>query len=293
MSIKLGLKRIGNELYYIEALNPNTYVMEKVKNIVYTKKSKYQLIEIIDTYNFGRSLVLDNTTQICEVDEHIYHEVFVHPAMICHPKPEKVLIIGGGDGGVLREVLKHPCVKRAVLVEIDEDVIKAVRKYMPYVPKGAFDDPRSEIVIEDGLKYVEQAAEKFDIIFMDLTDEIGPSIPLYTVEFYKKVRRILNNDGILITQALGIDHRPEALRKICSDLKSTFKIVDYYFIYIPSFTGRWAFALGSDKYNPMELSHEEVRKVFEERKIETKFYSPEIHLVIKIMKRKLDGRFKV
>lgn len=282
----MGLRRINGELYYVEELNPTIYVIEKIEEIIYSKKSNYQLIEVIDSPNFGRTLILDNVTQICEADEYIYHEVFVHPVMICHPNPRKVLIIGGGDGGVLREVLKHSIVEKAVLVEIDREVIEVVKKFMPFVPQGAFDDPRSEIIIMDGLKYVNETNLKFDVVFLDLTDVIGPSVPLYSVNFYKKIKGILNSNGIVVIQALDLDHRPEALRKICNDLNEVFSIVDYYFVYVPSFTGRWAFAFGSEKYNPMEIDLKIVKNRFAERKLmdKTRFYNPDIHFTLKVLK---------
>ncbi|MCS7386643.1 MAG: polyamine aminopropyltransferase [archaeon GB-1867-005] len=287
MKIKSGLTEIDGELFYLEPMTPNAHTVERVKSIVYSGKSKYQLIEVIESYDFGLALHLDHSTQICEKDEHIYHESFVHPVMISHPCPRKILIIGGGDGGALREVLKHPTVEKAVLVEIDEEVIRVVKKYMPFVPQGAFEDPRAQIVIEDGLKYVKEVNEEFDVIFMDVTDDIGPAVPLYTVDFYKITKDILSEEGILVTQALGLQQHPGALRKITSDFKKLFKIVDFYAVYIPSFANQWAFAFGSDKHNAMSMTLEEVSERFSERNLRTKFYTPKVHIALQYLRETL------
>lgn len=280
-----GIIEMNGEKFYLEPMAPNTLTLTKIKKIHYSKKSKYQLIEVIESYDYGKGLYLDYSLQFSEIDEFIYHEVFVHPVMLGHPNPRKILIIGGGDGGVLREVLKHPTVEKAILVEIDEEVIKVVKKYLPFIPQNAFEDPRVKILIEDGVKYVAKSAEKFDVIIMDATDDIGPSIPLYKVEFYRAVKKILNENGIFATQALGLEQHKGALEKIYFDLKEVFRITDFYYIFVPSFCNRWGFVFASDQYNVMEIRNDEIRRRYEERKLKTRYYTPEVHLALQIMRK--------
>jgi spermidine synthase len=281
--------------YYIEKTSPTTYKMLKIKNKVYSKQSKYQKIEIIDFEEYGRCLVLDDLIQLSELDEHLYHEMHVHPALISHEKPEKILILGGGDGGVLREVLKHGCVKSVVMVEIDEEVIEAVKKYMPNIPRGAFEDLRVKIVIEDGKKYVEETNEKFDIILMDLTDPepSGPSIQLYRKEFFKEIKRILEDDGILLLQSSGYEMYGRRILEIQETLKEIFKYVGIYSNYVPSYGGEWTFTYASDKVDVLGLELEEISRRYLDRKLNTRYYNPELHFSLKYSMKSLLEKIKL
>ncbi|MCS7368383.1 MAG: polyamine aminopropyltransferase [archaeon GBS-70-058] len=281
--------------YYIEKTSPTTYKMLKIKNKVYSKQSKYQKIEIIDFEEYGRCLVLDDLIQLSELDEHLYHEMHVHPTLISHEKPEKILILGGGDGGVLREVLKHGCVKSVIMVEIDEEVIEAVKKYMPNIPRGAFEDPRVKIVIEDGKKYVEETNEKFDIVLMDLTDPepSGPSIQLYGKEFFKEIKRILEDDGILLLQSSGYEMYGRRILEIQESLKEIFKYVGIYSNYVPSYGGEWTFTYASDKVDVLGLELEEISRRYLDRKLNTRYYNPELHFSLKYSMKSLLERIKL
>lgn len=292
MKMEKGIIELNGEKFYVEPLAKHTLTLTKIKKIYYTKKSKFQLIEVVESYDYGKGLYLDHSSQLSEIDEYMYHEVFVHPVMLGHPNPKRILIIGGGDGGALREVLKHPTVEKAVLVEIDEEVIKAVKRYLPFIPQNAFEDPRTKILIEDGVKYVYSTNEKYDVIIMDATDDIGPSVPLYKVEFYKAVKNILSHDGIFITQALGLEQHKGALEKIYFDLRKVFKKVDFYYMFIPSFCNRWGFVFASDVYNVMEMEKEEIEKRFMKRKIKTKFYNPEVHIALQIMRKTIKLKYR-
>jgi spermidine synthase len=172
----------------------------EVHSIVYKEKSDWWDIMIFENPIFGRVLVMDGTVQLTEKDERIYHEMMAHVPLLTHDNPKSVLIIGGGDGGVLREVLRHQTVERVVLVEIDERVIDLSKKYLPFLAKGAFVDPRTTIVIQDGCKYVKETTERFDVILSDTTDPIGAGAALFTEEFYGDCKAILNEGGILINQ---------------------------------------------------------------------------------------------
>ncbi len=176
-----------------------------VKDVLYEGRSKFQRIEIIRNRDYGRVLLLDGLVQTTERDEFYYHEMLVHPAMASHPRPAKVLIIGGGDGGALREVLKHP-VKKAWLVEIDGQVIEACREHFPWL-RATFRDPRAELVVADGNVFIDKVRETFDVILVDSSDPVGPSTVLHQEAFYRKLKSKLNPGGIIAAQA-GLAHAP-------------------------------------------------------------------------------------
>ena len=280
IELKPGLHEINGELYYLEPIGPGDYSLSKVEEVVYRHRSKYQLIEIIRLYRFGLALFLDNSIQFAEVDEHLFHEPFAHIPLFSHPSPENVLIIGGGDGALLREVVKHDRVRRVVLVEIDEDVIKAVKKYIPHVPNGAFENRKVKIVIEDGYEYVRNTEEKFDVIFMDVTDEYGPSIPLYTRQFYSMVKRILNRSGIFVVQSLGLYEHPGATLDIIENLRKVFKFSWYYKVYVPSFNDEWTITYASDDINIHDVEYGVIEERFRKENVKTKFYNPRIHMAL-------------
>jgi spermidine synthase len=281
--------------YYMEKTSPTTYKMLKIKNKVHSKQSKYQRIEVMDFEEYGRCLVLDDLIQLSELDEHLYHEMHVHPTLISHENPEKVLILGGGDGGVLREVLKHGCVKKVIMVEIDEEVIETVKKYMPNIPRGAFEDQRVKIVIDDGKRYVEETSEKFDIILMDLTDPepSGPSIQLYGKEFFKRIKRILEEDGILLLQSSGYEMYGRKILEIQETLKEIFRYVGIYASYVPAYGGEWTFTYASDKVDVLGLGFEEISRRYLNRKLNTKYYNPELHFSLRYSMKSLLEKIKL
>ncbi|MEM0318067.1 MAG: methyltransferase domain-containing protein, partial [Candidatus Nezhaarchaeales archaeon] len=161
-----------------------------VRKIMYSGRTKFQQVDIVETYSFGKCLFLDGKLQSCEYDEHVYHEALVHPAMMTHPDPKRVLIVGGGEGATAREVLRYPTVEKVVMVDIDGELVDLCRRYMPEWSQGAFEDPRLELVIADGRKYIEETGESFDVVILDLTDPLPgtPSVYLYTREFYELVK---------------------------------------------------------------------------------------------------------
>jgi len=284
--LELGLRKFNSADFYVERITKFSYALTKVRRLVHRRRSKYQLIEVVDTYDYGLALYLDNALQVTEYDEYIYHEVMVHPAMLAHPSPKKVLVIGGGDGGVAREVLKHKDVERVDVVEIDRDVVEVVMKYMPSVPSGAFNDPRCNLIIEDGKEYVKRTEEKYDVVFMDVTDDVGPATELFTSGFLKMVKRVMEEQGILIIQALGsLEHEMKA-KEIARWVGSIFKNAGFYGIYVPSFTDRWNFVYGSDAYDILNMDVDVIRKRFIERRLTTKFYDPDVHLALKALSSK-------
>lgn len=206
-------------------------------------QTKYQRLELYRTEGFGRLLVLDGTVQLVEVGEESYHEPLVHPVMLAHPNPRRVLIIGGGDGGTLREVLRHRSVERAVMVEIDEMVVEVSRLYMD-VERGAFEDPRAELVIGDGVEYLKNTEESFDVIIVDSTDPVGPAKLLFSEEFYRSAYEKLNERGLYITQAGSVYLFTNELLDAYRAMKRVFDRVHYFSFPVIGYASPWSFLVG-------------------------------------------------
>jgi spermidine synthase len=266
----------------IEPLSGNTTLLIRIKALHVVKRSKFQTIIIADTEDYGGALILDDYIQSSYQDEHYYHESLVHPAMVTHPAPRDVLILGGGEGATLREVLKHKTVQRAVMVDIDSDVVELSRRYLPQMHQGSFDDPRARIIIEDGFVYVEnalKAGDKYDVVIMDLTDPYSDiAKQLYAPEFFQKIRQILRDDGVVVTQAGNSFFFPDAYDMVLNGVKSVFPIVAEYEVWIPSFGYAVNFILGSLRYDPAALTAEEVDKRLKERGVATAYYSGRTHV---------------
>jgi len=257
----------------------------RVKRKVYSGKSKFQKIEIFDTYDFGRMLVLDGWIQLSQKDEFIYHEMIVHPAMFYHPNPKKVLIIGGGDGGVLREVLKYP-IKEVFLDDIDKKVIEISKKYLPFVSKGALEDERVKIFVEDGLKFIKKFKNYFDVIIIDATDPRPRDIAtkLFSPSFFEDAKKALKKEGILITQSGWFSERFS--KKARKNIKKVFPFSKVHRAHISCFPfDEHSFTLGSKKINLEKVSFREIEKRFKKLKIKTKYYSPEIHFASTVSPR--------
>ncbi len=224
----------------------------KAKKVLYEKKSAFQKIEIIENDFYGRVLFLDGLVQTTEKDEFFYHEMLVHPALACLPRPEKVLVIGGGDGGALREVLKHP-VQKAWLVEIDLEVIQACEKYFPWL-EAALSDPRAELAIADGFDFIQKTSERFEAIIVDSSDPVGPSAILHARDFYLKLKKVLKPDGVIVTQAGSqLLHLKEHGQK-AQFLKKMFNISLFYSAPVPTYpVGTWCYTFLSDRIDPLKI----------------------------------------
>jgi spermidine synthase len=280
--------------WFTEYQTPYSAHMHGIKEIVYSRKTEFQQIDIIDTQQFGRMLVLDGKVQSTVKDEYFYHESLVHPIMLAHPDPRDVLIVGGGEGGTLREVLKHP-VKRAVMVDIDSGVVESSKRFIPELSSGAFDDKRSEVVIGDGRRYVERCNDKFDVIIMDVTDplENGPGQLLYTKEFYKAARRILRKCGILVTQATSTYYSIYCFATIFMTIGSVFDRVGGYHAFVPSYDSTWGFVYGSRGVNPMALKADQISAEMGKRGIlGLRYYNPEIHSNLFILPKEVKDSIK-
>ncbi len=249
--------------WFCDKVSRNLIQLHSIEEMLYTGRTKFQSIEIMRTGGFGKCLVLDGKIQSSDADEFIYHEALVQPAMLTHPGPETVFIAGGGEGATLREVLAHKTVKRAVMIDIDEEVVATCKRLLPDYSRGAFEDKRTELRHVDARDYLAKSKEAFDIIIIDLPDPIeeGPAYLLYTQEFYKLIRDRLTANGIISVQA-GSASLNELLNlsAVNNTLKSVFPIVCAYQIDMPCFGGPWGFCLASPKLNPLLLSPAEIDK---------------------------------
>jgi len=257
------------ELWFSEYQTKNVKISFRIKEVLYTKESKYQKIAVYETEDYGRLLTLDDTVMLTTRDEFVYHEMISHVPMLTHGSASKVLVIGGGDGGTVRELLKHP-VSEIHLVEIDEDVIETSKKYFPTVSCG-LTDPRVKIFCEDGIEFVKNN-KGYDVVIVDSTDPIGPAVGLFSVEFYKNVFDALNDNGILVAQTETPILFPDLVRKIYKDMSSVFPYTNMYTAVIPTYPGAfWTFTMGSKTIDPVskEISSLPV--------LETKYYSKELH----------------
>jgi len=251
------------------------------KKKIFVGKSRYQKVEVFDTERFGRILTLDGTVQLSTRDEFVYHEMLVHPALFYHPNPQKVLIIGGGDGGVLREVVKHP-VKEIFLVDIDRKVIEVSKKYLPSVSRGAFEDKRLKIFIEDGLKFVKRYKNCFDIIVLDATDYYGPAKKLSEVRFLKDASQALKTEGIFIAQTAYFQEK--YAQKIRKNIKKVFPFFELHKAFVGCFPfDEHTFSVGSKKINLNKVSYKKIKEKYKKLNLKTKYYSPEIHFASAIL----------
>lgn len=241
----------------------NTYEQHKhaFKNVLCQIQTKVQKITIIDTHNYGRCLILDNEFQSSEVDEFIYHEALIHPSFILHPGIERVLIIGGGEGATLREVLRYKSVKKVVMVDIDSEMVASAKKYLPSFHSGSFDDSRLELVIEDGRKYLERTNEQYDAVVIDVNDPLegGHSYKLFTIEFYKIIATKLKADGIVIVQSGAASIKEnEVFTSIYNTLSKVFPHVFPYVTYVPSYALQWGFIMATWNSGNLDITGSEI-----------------------------------
>lgn len=250
---------------------------------IYSGKSRYQKINIFETKEFGRILTLDGLTQLSTRHEFIYHEMLTHPAFFYHKNPERVLIIGGGDGGVLREVVKHK-VKEIFLVDIDKAVIDVSKKYLPAVSNGSFKDKRVRVLCEDALNFVKKYKNYFDIIINDLTDPTGVSLFLWTSEFYKDIKLALKEGGVAIFQTAYLNEKfaKRARRKI----KKVFPFFKTHKAYVKCFPfDEHTFSVGSKSVDFSKVALAELEKKYKKSGIKTKYYNPQIHFSSQVFVR--------
>ena len=268
--------------WFIDRDSEYRFVFNKFKEHVCSQKTPFQQVDIIETKNLGRVVILDKKVQSAELDEFIYHEALVHPAMITHPNPKSVLILGGGEGATLREVLKHTTVKKVVMVDIDEEFVHLCKKHLKKWHRGSFKDKKVDVLFLDAMDYMKKTECTFDIIIADISDplEEGPALKIYTKGFYSLVKKVLAPKGIFVTHATEVHYAmyKNTADEILNILHGIFPGVTLYFEYIPSFICLWGFALASLQYNPERISSKTIEKRLKERKIKgLHYYSEEIH----------------
>jgi spermidine synthase len=238
--------------------SPSSGIFFKIERLLYREKSDYQKIEVIENEYFGRVLLLDDLVQTTERDEFFYHEMLVHPAFVAHPAPQRILIIGGGDGGALKEILAYP-IKYACLVEIDQQVIEVSKEYFPWL-QASLEDERAELVIADGVEFIEKTDKKFDIVFIDSSDPTGPSASLHEREFYEKLKGCLNLEGIVVSQAGSLFYHLDSIKNKDAFLKKLFKISCFYTSPVPTYPGgSWCFSFLSDDTQPLKIRRDPPR----------------------------------
>lgn len=265
------------DLWFSELHTPNVKLSIKVDKQLYSGRSEFQQIDIFHSEEFGRFMTLEGYMMLTEKDEFIYHEMITHVPLAVHPNPERVLVIGGGDGGAVREIARYKSVKHIDLVEIDETVIDVSREYLPFTA-CRLDDPRVHIFYEDGVKFIRRSENKYDVIIVDSTDPFGPGEGLFTREFYGSCFKALKEDGIMVNQHESPFYPAdaEAMQRAHKRIVESFPISRVYQAHIPTYpSGHWLFGFASKKYHPVIDFDRERWKAFG---IETDYYNPHIHV---------------
>ena len=261
-------------LWYDEIFNDHTRFGLQVKETLFAGQSRYQTIEVIDTIGFGRVLVIDNVFMTSEYDEFLYHELLVHPALTTAPSIERVLVIGGGDGGTVREVLRHPEVKKCVMIEVDRMVVDASKAYLPGIGT-AWDDPRLDVRFLDGIDYVKNSTDAlYDVVLLDGTDPIGPGAVLFDESFYAGCKRMLQPDGVMAMQSESPLLMMDIFVEIQHKLRKLFSEVHPYMGPVPLYgTGTWSWSWCSDTGEPLRAIPERQEAIVEG----SKAYNEDLH----------------
>ena len=264
--------------WYKETLYREVSQSFKVERIIHREKTELQDLVIFENKMMGRVLALDGVIQTTEGDEFFYHEMMGHVPVIAHGRARKVLIIGGGDGGLLEEVLKHETIERVVMVEIDPYVIELSKRYLPAIPGKAFEDPRAQVVIADGARFVAETEERFDVVMVDSTDPQGPGEVLFTTEFYGNCKRCMNPGGIMVTQNGVPFFQPDELSTTWNRLRPLYPDVSFYVVPVPTYYGGFmSLAWASLEPNHRATPAAEIAERFAKARLDTKYYNPAIH----------------
>jgi len=272
-------RRETMELWFTEKQTEHFGITARVRRTLAAERTPYQDLMVVDTCEWGPMLLLDGMVMTSERDEFVYHEMVTHPALFTHPHPRHVLVVGGGDGGAIREVLKHPTVEKATLVEIDARVVENARRYLPTIA-GALDDPRVEVRIEDGFRFIHDHKAAFDVIMVDSTEPVGPAVQLFEKGFYEGIYQCLREDGIFVAQTDNPWFKADLIRRVYADIAAIFPITRLYLANIPTYpSGLWTFTMGSKKYDPLAVD------VGALPEIETRYYTPQLHRAAFVLPR--------
>ena len=254
---------------------PTRGLIFEASESLYTESSQYQTIEIVKTEDFGTVMLLDGVLMVTQRDEYVYHEMLSHPTLFTNPNPQNVLIIGGGDCGTLTQVLRHKSVQKVIQVEIDEMVTRVSRQYFPQLTK-CISDPRAELVFADGIRYLQENQDSFDVILVDSTDPVGPAEGLFRKEFFADCQRALKADGILTIQSESpwIDDLQIVISQVNQDLQELFTHVKPYLASIQTYqAGLWMFQMASKKYQPCL---DDQKKAISESSMEFSYFNQDV-----------------
>lgn len=240
-----------------------------VEEVICKRRTKHQDLLIFKNAYWGKVLALDGVVQLTERDEHFYHEMLAQVALHAHPSPTDVLIIGGGDGGTLREVLKHEVVKRVLVVELDTGVIEASQEFLPNLSSG-FADPRTQVLESDGADFLSQTEESFDLIMVDSTDPIGPAEALFTSQCFAHAFSALRTDGMFVAQTESLHFHRGFIRQVQRRLAQVFNLVNLYTVSLSTYAGNWwTFSIASKVHDP--------RQVLRKPEVSTRYYAEDVH----------------
>ncbi len=247
----------------------------RVDELLHESRSQFQRLRVVRNAFFGRMLVLDDAVQTTEADDFIYHELLSHVPLCAHPEPKRALIVGGGDGGLLREALRHP-LEHVTMVEIDGEVVEVTRRWIPSIPQDAFEDPRVELRVADGVRFVEESEVGFDVAMVDSTDPKGPSLGLFSSEFYGRLAAMLGSRGVLAVQSGSPLYQKELIALVARNMRPHFRWVRHYLGHVPTYPGvLWSFTVGANGRDPIEVPDEEIAGRMSA--IPTKYYTPRAH----------------
>lgn len=266
--------------WFTERFTPHESHSHQLKKTLIQTRTRFQKAILADSYSFGRCLILDGEMQSAQLDEFIYHECLVQPAMVLHPKPADVLILGGGEGATVREILRHPSVQRVTMVDIDEEVVDFCKQYLQEWHRGTLTHSKTRLIIHDARQYVCGTTETFDLIISDLPTPIegGPAYQLYTLEFYRKMLRRLRPGGVFVAQAGSGSLLQVHFHSVLNHtLKKVFKIVRPFYAFVPSFDVPWAFLLCTQKADPQHLDARTVDRRLGPLMKQLHFYDGETH----------------
>ncbi len=283
-----------SDLWIEEKVANETGKSFRVKNILYSDQSEFQSVDIVDTIGHGKMLLNDGLVMLSERDEFAYHDMITHIPLFTHPNPKRVLVIGGGDGGTAREVLRHESVEKCVMVEIDDMVVNSCIEHIPQTSEVLKGHPKLELIIGDGVEYMAKTNENFDVIIIDSTDPIGPATPLFGEEFYQNVNRVLTQDGIVVSQGESPFYNADVQKSLLTVLNKVFENVFIYnFSNLTYPGGLWSFTYATKKYHPTKDFNES--RVLDS-KLDFEYYNEQVHVgcfaLPSFMKKNLKGLIK-
>ncbi|MBW8056888.1 MAG: spermidine synthase [candidate division NC10 bacterium] len=274
--------------YYIDEIDRHEFHGYALAGSLYFGQTKFQTIELVESPKFGKMLILDGKIQSAALDEHIYHEALVHPAMLLHPHPRRILILGGGEGAALREVLRYQMVEEVVMVDLDEEVVSLCRMYLPEWSGKAFEDSRTTLVCEDALDYLQRSTGLFDVVIQDITDPVTVD---FTEAYYRSIQRRLADRGILAMQALELSLADFAGHlRARQEVGGVFSSLLSYLAFVPSFRANWGFLLATTGEELDPFASGALASRFDERLgpgAGLRFYEPAVHTALCTLPREL------